>query len=145
MRRLPSPAVRSRLALVAVVVSLAACGGGEPASGPDPITLGRQVYGDHCSVCHGSAGTGGVGPALDVVGETWPTCAEHIAWVTIGSAAWQAEHGGTYGATGRPNTGLMPAHGPLLTAEEIAQVSAYERVIYGGMDRAAVLADCGLA
>lgn len=131
--------------MLLVVLATAACGGGSGSDGPDPIAAGRQVYGDHCSVCHGSAGTGGVGPALDAVEETWPTCAEHVAWVTVGSAAWQVDHGGTYGATGRPNTGLMPAHGPLLTAEEIAMVSAYERVVYGGMERGAVLTDCGLA
>jgi hypothetical protein len=38
----------------------------------------------------------------------------------------------------------MPAHRALLEPDEIAAVSAFERVRYGGADEAATLAGCGI-
>jgi mono/diheme cytochrome c family protein len=136
--------VRRFLALALAVVVLAACGGGSESSEIDPIRRGRTVYGDTCSVCHGAGGQGGVGPSLADVVETWPSCADHIEWVTVGSNAWKKANGDTYGATNRENTGAMPGQGDALSPSEIAAVSAYERVTYGGQDRAEALADCGI-
>lgn len=132
----------ARPALLAIVLLLAACGG--DADGEDPIRQGRGVYGDTCSACHGDAGQGGVGPALSGVLETFPSCADHIEWVNLGSAGWEAAHGDTYGAPGKPVKGGMPPHGEILSADEIAMVSAFERVQYGGGQQDAVLEDCGL-
>jgi len=132
---------RRLLAAVATILLVAACGG---TADSDPITAGRTIYGDRCSSCHGSSGGGGIGPDLHTVLTTWPACAAHIEWVTIGSDGWTAAHGDTYGATNKPVTGGMPAHGTLLQPVEIAQVAAFERVQFGDGGRDAVLADCGL-
>ena len=134
---------RARLATLGLaVVLLAACGG---SGTPEALVAGRTVFGDHCSTCHGSSGQGGVGPALSGVAATWPSCADHIEWVTLGSDGYRAAHGDTYGATAKPVIGGMPAHRDLLTADEIAAVAAFERVTYGGIDAATALADCGVA
>lgn len=124
-----------------LVMAVAACGGDET----DPIRLGRSTYGDICSVCHGKAGEGGVGPALSTVTEVWPFCDDQVEWITLGSEGWKATHGGTYGATAREVKGGMPAHGESLSEDEIRMVAAFERVQYGGADREATLADCGVA
>jgi mono/diheme cytochrome c family protein len=134
-----------RPAIAALVVTgalLGACGG---AATPEALTTGRTVYGDSCATCHGAAGDGGVGPALDAVTETWPTCDEHIEWITLGSKGWSAKYGDAYGAQGKPITGVMPAHDAVLSAEEIAAVAAYERITYGEADQEATLVECGLA
>jgi len=136
----------NRLALFVVglaLVALACAGGGD--SGDDPIRAGRTIYGNVCSVCHGSTGGGGVGPAFDEVTSTWPECSDHIEWVSLGSDGWKASHGDTYGATGKPVKGGMPSHKDSLTLDEIRRVAAFERIQYGGAERAATLAACGLS
>jgi len=132
-----------RRLLVAAVVAIALATAGCSESG-GALTEGRTIYGDHCSSCHGATGNGGVGPSLHTVTETWPSCADHIEWVTLGSDGWEAAHGSTYGATSRPVTGGMPSHASLLQRDEITEVAAFERIQFGGADRDAVLADCGL-
>ncbi len=127
------------LALVIVALTTVSC-----ADQSDPLIRGRTVYGDQCATCHGSSGGGGIGPALSGVLTTWPTCAEHIEWVTLGSEGWKAAHGDTYGAPGKPIVGTMPGHADLLTPEQIALVAAFERIQFGGADRASTLADCGV-
>lgn len=136
--------VRTRmffLVMLALAAMLVACGG---ETSPQAITDGRSIYADRCSACHGSSGRGGVGPDLSTVTEVWRSCSEQIEWVTLGSIEWQETYGDTYGATNRPLIGGMPGHRELLTATEIASVVAFERVTYGGGDRASVLEDCGL-
>ena len=137
--------MRRFIAIVIALSILGACGGGSGASDADPLRRGRTVYGDACAVCHGAGGQGGVGPSLDDVLETWPSCDDHIEWVRVGSSAWKETHGDTYGATARENTGAMPGHGDTLSPSELAAVSAFQRVTYGGQDRDAALADCGIA
>jgi mono/diheme cytochrome c family protein len=102
------------------------------------------VYADNCSVCHGSRGQGGVGPALSNVRETWPSCDDHQEWIALGTERWKSERGPVYGADDVPITKVMPAHGERLTPEEIAEVAAFERVEYGDGDQAIELAACGL-
>ncbi len=122
---------------------LAACGSsGE--SEPALMDVGRDVYGSICSACHGEAGQGGTGPALDSVAETFPSCDDQKRWVTLGSVRWRAEVGDTYGAADKPVVGGMPENGERLTDEEIAAVVVFERVRYGGQDLADVVTDCGV-
>lgn len=137
--------VARQLAAVAIAMAVfgGGCAGGAPAT-PE-LRAGRDVYADRCSACHGSRGQGGVGPALDEVLTTWPSCDDHRRWVTIGSERWKTEVGPTYGATGKPIELVMPAMADLLSEREIALVAAFERVEYGGGDAAAVLADCDVA
>lgn len=125
---------------MAFVVLLSACGGGSASS--DEFREGRTLYGDYCSVCHGAAGGGGVGPALDSVIETWPSCDGQVEWVSIGSERWRAQYGDTYGATDNPITAVMPAHDDRLTVDQIRRVVAFERIQYGGQDEAEALEDC---
>ncbi len=125
---------------VGVLLLLVACGG---ESAPDPLRQGRSIYADTCSVCHGSRGQGGVGPALDQVTATWPDCARQVEWIALGSDGWRARHGDVYGATAKPVEGGMPAQDSLTDAEQ-RLVAAFERVTYGGMDREEALAACGV-
>ena len=129
--------------LLAAALVAAACSGGADQS--DPLLRGREIYGDVCSTCHGSSGGGGVGPSLATVTATWPSCADQIRWVSIGSDGWRSQVGETYGATAKPLQGGMPAHADRFTPDEIAAVAAFERITYGGADRAETLAGCGLA
>jgi mono/diheme cytochrome c family protein len=127
--------------LSVVLVVLAGCS--ESDRGTD-FDLGAAIYGESCASCHGLAGEGGVGPALDMVTETWPSCSDQIRWVELGSEGWKLEVGGTYGATGKRITGNMPGHRNQLSSDEIAAVSAFERVAFGGADRSATAVSCGL-
>ena len=108
------------LALV-VALALASCGGSdateadlerlELAFESADVTLGSEVFGDSCSVCHGSDGSGGVGAALGGVDERL-SVRSHL------SVVW----------TGR---GSMPPFGGILTDAEIAAVVAYQRSTFG--------------
>ena len=124
------------------VLLLVACGGSER---PAVLRTGRDVYGSTCSVCHGPRGGGEIGPSLESVVETWPTCEEHVQWIELGSDGWRAEFGDSYGATLKPVIGGMPGQGSTLDPEEIAAVAAYERIEFGGLDQEATLIECGLA
>jgi mono/diheme cytochrome c family protein len=128
-------------AMVLVSLVLTACGG---AQGGSPLREGRTAYGNTCSACHGDAGQGGVGPDLSGVAATFPSCADQIEWITLGSDRWKEEHGATYGALNAPIAGGMPSHGETLTPNEIATVAAFERSTYGGVDEQDAIEDCGV-
>lgn len=84
------------------------------------MTLGGQVYGANCAVCHGAEGAGGIGPGLagnSVVGNT-PFIAERIINGFI-------EHG-------------MPGFGAALSDHQIAAVATFVRNSWGN-DYGAVL------
>lgn len=127
-----------------VVVTVSACTGGAGSGDSDPLGEGRSLYGAVCSVCHGSRGQGGVGPTLEDVVETWPDCAAQVEWISLGSEGWRAAHGDTFGAAGRPVEGGMPAHAGRMTDAEIRVVAVFERVEFGGQQREAALAACGV-
>jgi mono/diheme cytochrome c family protein len=140
---MPHPPRRRRARLASVVLAaalVASCGGGDA----DPLADGRRVFGRVCAACHGAQGQGGIGPPLASVVEDFPSCAEHVEWVTLGSAGWLDAHGDTYGATDKPVTGGMPAFGATLSAAEIAAVAAWERHRHAGAELETVLEDCGV-
>ncbi|HJU51923.1 MAG TPA: c-type cytochrome [Acidimicrobiia bacterium] len=125
-------------------------GRGTPGGTVDFVALGAQIFAGevvtaaNCAGCHGPQGQGGVGPPLGGVTGTFSSCLDHIDWVAKGSSGFQAEGASTYGDTGKPINGGMPGFAGSLSAEQIAAVSAFERVRLGGGDAATVLADCGL-
>jgi hypothetical protein len=122
-------------------------GSGIGGGSTDFIALGERIYngeGATCAGCHGAGGGGGAGPALTGVLTTFSVCADHMAWVRLGSAGTQAEGENTYGDTDKPINGGMPSHDSL-TDEQLASVVSFERVRFGGADPAQTLIDCGLA
>jgi mono/diheme cytochrome c family protein len=127
---------------VALAALLAACSGQATAADDDPLAVGREVYGRVCSACHGPTGEGGAGPALVGLLETFPACEQHILWVELGSNRWKEEVGPAYGATDKEVTGVMPSFQESLTADEIAQVAAYERVRFGGLGSELAVEQC---
>ncbi|MBI5157644.1 MAG: cytochrome c [Acidimicrobiia bacterium] len=129
-------------AVCLIAMLIASCAPSDPPSGLD---VGREVYATACSVCHGNSGQGVVGPALSQVALTWPDCADQIRWTTLGSDRWRVEVGDTYGATAKPVLGGMLPQEGLLTPHQIAAVTAFTRVTYGGVDGATALDDCGVA
>jgi mono/diheme cytochrome c family protein len=96
------------------------------------VDPGQAAYAaSGCGSCHGTAGEGGVGPAL-AGGQsklTFPNEADHVSWVRTGSAAVAGQ---TYGDPNRPGgprtaTGGMPGFGGSLSEEEILAVVKFER------------------
>ncbi len=118
-------------------------GGGGPTNF---IANGSATYAT-CAACHGANGQGGAGPALSggSVLTTFSSCSDHVTWVTLGSAGWQAQFGNTYGDINKPVAGGMQAWGESLSEEEIRSVVLYERVAFGGEPLDTAIADCGLA
>lgn len=122
-------------------------GGGAGGGATDFIAMGGEIYGGtgvsgvNCSSCHGANGEGGVGPALGGVLTTFGACTDHIAWVELGSGGYPDG----YGDTNKPTAGGMPPFGGSLSEEQIAAVSAFERVRFGGQAPEEALVDCGLA
>jgi hypothetical protein len=122
-------------------------GSGAGGGGGDFLAMGEDVYLNvsSCDGCHGAQGQGGVGPGFGGVLTTFGSCADHIEWVTLGSAGFQGEGRSTYGDTDKPIAGGMPSFGTTLTQEQLASVVAFERVRFGGADPTETLTDCGLA
>ena len=114
-------------------------------SAVDYFAQGEGLY-SQCVACHAADGSGGAGPAFSggAVLATFPSgsCSDHIEWVRVGTAGWPDP---TYGASDKPvgGFGLMPAFGSM-TDEQIASVSLYERVQFGGQSLEEAEADCGL-
>jgi hypothetical protein len=113
------------------------------ADASDLFSIGQAVYEANCTACHGAGGGGGVGPAFTngAVLATFSSCADHIEWVAIGSNGWPDP---TYGDNDTPVLGsgvAMPGFSSL-TNDELVAVSLYERVAFGGEDRAAAEESC---
>jgi mono/diheme cytochrome c family protein len=125
-------------------------GRGAPGTGStDFLARGLTLYADPqvaCSGCHGNNGEGGVGPTFagGAVLATFPTCADHVLWVQLGSGGWQAQVGNEYGAQGTLSKGGMPAFSDSLSDADLRSVVAFERVRFGGSDLDETLVDCGL-
>jgi mono/diheme cytochrome c family protein len=107
------------------------------------IALGEEIYAASCAACHGAGGGGGAGPALNggAVLTTFSSCADHVAWVSLGTAGWPD---GTYGDSEKPvgGFGVMPGFGSSLSDEDRVAVAAYERVAFGGETRDDTLDMC---
>lgn len=117
-----------------------AAGGG---AGAEFLAQGEELF-VTCAGCHGPQGQGsGAFPALTGVLSTFGACADHVEWVRLGSAGFQATGSTTYGDTAKTINGGMPGFSAL-TDEQLASVAAFERIRFGGGDQATVLADCGL-
>ena len=101
----------------------------------------------NCTTCHGASGEGGTGPTLNgaAVIETFGACADHLDWVSNGTAGYQSLGIATYGDTAKTvgSGGVMPPFGVALTAEQLAAVVFYERVQFGGQDPTEAAVDCG--
>lgn len=116
----------------------------------DFFALGAEVYGrtGSCAGCHGDNGEGGAGPAFagGAVTAAFSVCEEHVVWVRLGTQAFGAEVGQTYGDLAKPvgGGGIMPGFGQL-TDDELRAVVLYERVRYGGEAEEVSLEACGLA
>ena len=137
--------VRRAIGALAVAALLAACGGGGAAEDAPSLdyVVGRDVF-TTCAACHGAEGTGGVGPALATVLETFPACEDHVEWINLGSEGWKETHGETYGAQDKPIAGAMPSFSTTFSEKEIRQVALYERMRFGGADEATEAVACGL-
>ncbi|HSK07103.1 MAG TPA: c-type cytochrome [Acidimicrobiia bacterium] len=124
-------------------------GSGAGGGGADFIAMGEAIYNaapGNCQSCHGANGGGaGAIPALTGVLTTFGACDDHVRWVELGSPGFQAAGESTYGDTNKPINGGMPSFGSSLSAEQLAAVTAFERVRFGGADPAQTLVDCGLA
>ena len=128
-----------------------AVGGG--AGGVDVRALvgaGSALYAEpsSCTSCHGAGGEGGSGPALaGTVLSTFAMCTDHIEWVSLGTTGFQDEGRSTYGDAAKAvgAGGQMPSFRDTLSAEEIATVVFYERVVFGGQDVEEAVFDCGFA
>ena len=120
--------------------------------GVNYIVLGEDIYaggavtGVNCAGCHGAGGQGaGTFPGLTGVLTSFGACEDHIEWVGLGSSGFQSAGNNSYGDTSKPIAGGMPGFSSNLTEEQIAAVTAFERVRFGGGDPDEVLIDCGLA
>jgi mono/diheme cytochrome c family protein len=123
------------------------CDGSEYGSSTaDYFAAGAAIYAQ-CAACHSADGSGGVGPAFNggAVLATFPSgqCADHIAWVGLGTANWPEA---TYGANNTPvgSIGVMPGFAGSLSEQQLAEVSLYERVQFGGQPLEEAEVECGL-
>ncbi len=124
-------------------------GRGTPGGTVDFFARGQALYADAqvaCNGCHGNNGEGGVGPAF-TGGEilaTFPSCADHVLWVQLGSAGWQAQVGAEYGARNTLSVGGMPNFGDALSDADLRSVVVFERIRFGAAGLDETLIDCGL-
>ena len=141
----PTCGSAGQLAIDPATGNAVGCGGGE--YGVDVVSnfsAGAAIYDAGCAVCHGATGGGGAGPAMagGAVLATFPeeACASQIEWIALGSADWPDA---TYGANDTPVAGGMPGFEGQLTELEIAQVTLFERVEFGGLDVETAETACG--
>ena len=128
-----------------------AAGGG--AGGVDVravIGEGSALYAEpsSCTSCHGAGGGGGTGPAFaGEVLSTFAMCTDHIEWVALGTTGFQDAGRATYGDLDKAvgAGGQMPSFQDTLTADQLAAVVFYERVVFGGQDVEEAVFDCGFA
>jgi hypothetical protein len=141
----PTCGSAGQLAIDPATGNAVGCDGGEyGAGGVSNLAAGAAIYDAACAVCHGANGGGGAGPAMAggavLVAFPETACESQIEWIALGSADWPDA---TYGANNTPVAGGMPGFEGQLTELEIAQVTLYERVEFGGLDVEAAEAACG--
>lgn len=145
----PDCGVSGQLALDPVSGEAVNCDGSE--YGVEQVNLfsmGEELYDGRCAACHGGNGGGGAGPALagGAVLATFPAgqCASHVEWIALGTTGWPEP---TYGALAKPvgGFGVMPGFADSLTPEELAAVTLYERVAFGGEALPDAETDCAVA
>jgi mono/diheme cytochrome c family protein len=114
------------------------------------ILDGAAIYSappGNCTTCHGAAGQGGTGPALNgaAVLATFAACTDHLEWVSLATTGFQAAGLSMYGDQDKTvgAGGQMTGFASSLTADQIAAVVFYERVQFGGQDPADAAVDCG--
>ena len=141
----PTCGSAGQLAIDPATGEAVSCDGG--AYGVDEVSnfsASAEIYVAACAVCHGVNGGGGAGPAMagGAVLEAFPvdSCSSQIEWIALGSSDWPDA---TYGANNTPVAGGMPGFEGQLTEAEIAQVTLYERVEFGGLEVEAVESECG--
>ena len=114
---------RDAMLAAAVVIGLAACGGGTSSSNRPPfpsgahahdptLLAGRNVFAAECATCHGSRGQGGVGPTFNDgrLRRDFPNPSDQVAFVSQGK-------------------GVMPPFADVLTSRQLQAVVAYERQV----------------
>ena len=110
-------------------------GGGNNGHLPAPVeAAGKAVFSTApgaCGSCHGATGGGGVGPKLagGAVVQTYPSPADQVAWVLLGSEGGAA----LYKAAGKDVKGGMPAFAGKLTLQQVVDVVLYERQAISGV------------
>ena len=141
----PTCGSAGQLAIDPATGNAVGCDGGE--YGVDAVSnfsAGAAIYDAGCAVCHGATGGGGAGPAMagGAVLAAFPeaACESQIEWIALGSADWPDA---TYGANDTPVAGGMPGFEGQLTELEIAQVTLFERVEFGGLDVETAETACG--
>jgi len=141
----PTCGSAGQLAIDPATGNAVGCDGGE--YGVDAVSnlsAGAAIYDAGCAVCHGATGGGGAGPAMagGAVLAAFPeaACESQIEWIALGSADWPDA---TYGANDTPVAGGMPGFEGQLTEVEIAQVTLFERVEFGGLDVETAETACG--
>jgi mono/diheme cytochrome c family protein len=107
--------------------------GGVPSEGqPQSASLGAALFNTNCARCHtlgysyGEAqtpGGGAFGPSLYNSTNQFPSREDQIGFVSEG-----AENGERYGINGQSN-GRMPYFSQVLSAEQIASIVEYERLL----------------
>ena len=109
----------------------------EPTRSEGVLYEGGEVYAEHCAVCHGGAGGGGVGPAFTggAILDTFASFEDQAAWIVHGTQGYADAGRETYGDNNKVLGGSnanMPAFGVELTAEELIYATFYERIELGG-------------
>ncbi|HUB66203.1 MAG TPA: cytochrome c [Candidatus Methylacidiphilales bacterium] len=98
----------------------------------DPMILGKNIFNNNCASCHHADGLGQPGMYPPIGGSAW-VCgnkARLAAIILQGLSGPLTVNGQSYG------TAVMPAWGPNLTDDKIADVMTYIRGSFGNSDNA---------
>ena len=107
-------------------------GGAEGEQRTQSVSLGAALFNVNCARCHTlgysygepqTPGGGAMGPSLYNEVNQFPSREDHIGFVAEG-----AENGEQYGVNGQ-SSGRMPYFSQVLTAEQIAAIVEYERLL----------------
>lgn len=136
--------MRKRIVAVIWLIAIACAQPAQESLGDPALDAGRNTFNRLCATCHGGDGQGGSAPSLAGVLTTFSDCTDQQRWILLGSRKWEEEVGPTYGDTDKEITTVMPAFESVLSAEEIAQVAAFQRLQFGGASIEDALTSCRL-